>query len=92
MTHRTLLRIERDIGLTGLRPSDARAEHAARLVGFIDERFRVLSYEREYTERWCLEKIMAAIRERLTQPEIDRLAAEGASWPEDRAIELAMTL
>ncbi len=67
------------------------AEHAARLVGFVEERFRVLSYEREYTEQWGLEKLMTAIRERLTQPEIDRLAAEGAAWTEDRAIALAMT-
>jgi len=65
-------------------------EYAAHLVGFIDERFRVLSYERERTERWCLEKLMATVRERLTQPEIDRLETEGAAWTEDRAVQQAM--
>jgi hypothetical protein len=58
----------------------------------LDARFAVLSYEREYTEHWCLEKLMAALRERLTDPEIERLAAEGAAWIEDRAVQYALTV
>jgi hypothetical protein len=65
------------------------ADDAARLLGFIDERFRLLSYEREYTERWSVEKLVAALHGRLTQSEIDRLAAEGAAWTEDYAIRQA---
>jgi hypothetical protein len=65
---------------------------AARLIGFVDARFSVLSYEREYTEHWCFEKLMAALRERLTDPEIERLTAEGAPWTEDRAVQNALTV
>jgi predicted ATPase/Flp pilus assembly protein TadD len=65
---------------------------AARLVGYVDARFRALAYEREYTEKWCLKKLTGALRERLTEPEIDRFAAEGAAWPEDRAVELALSV
>jgi predicted ATPase/class 3 adenylate cyclase len=67
-------------------------DDAARLIGFVDARLRALSYEREYTERWCLEKLKVALRERLSDSEIERLAAEGAEWTEDRAAQVAMTV
>jgi predicted ATPase/class 3 adenylate cyclase len=65
---------------------------AARLLGYVDARFHVLSYEREYTERWCLEKLMVALRERISDHAVERLAAEGASWTEDRAVQYAMSV
>ena len=64
----------------------------ARLIGYVDARFTVLSYEREYTERWCLEKLMVALRERLSESDIEQLAAEGAAWTEDHAVEQAMSV
>jgi hypothetical protein len=46
-----------------------------------------LGSEREYTEKWGYEKLMAALRERLSEAEIEKLAAEGAAWSEDQAVE-----
>ncbi|HEY5095166.1 MAG TPA: adenylate/guanylate cyclase domain-containing protein [Candidatus Eremiobacteraceae bacterium] len=65
---------------------------AARLIGHVDAYFEVLAYQREYTERWCHDKLMVALREHLTESEIDRLAAEGARWSEDLAVEQAMAV
>jgi hypothetical protein len=33
---------------------------------------------------------MAALREALSEDEIEKLAAEGAAWSEDRAVEEAL--
>jgi hypothetical protein len=65
---------------------------AARLIGYVDAYFDVLAYQREYTERWCLDKLMLALREHRTESEIERLAAEGARWSEDQAVEQAGTV
>lgn len=65
---------------------------AARLIGYVDSYFQVLAYQREYTEQSCLDKLMLALREHLTESEIERLAAEGARWSEDRAVEQAMAV
>jgi len=35
---------------------------------------------------------MLALRERLTDPEIEKLASEGAVWTDDRAVEFAMSM
>jgi tetratricopeptide (TPR) repeat protein len=64
----------------------------ARLLGYVDTRLSALGYEREYTEKWCLEKLMLALRERLTDSEIEKLASEGAAWTDDRAVEFAMSM
>jgi predicted ATPase/class 3 adenylate cyclase len=66
------------------------AHDAARLVGYVAERFRILGYEREYTERWCFDMLMVALRKHLTDAEIDQLATEGTVWTEDQAVESAM--
>jgi predicted ATPase/class 3 adenylate cyclase len=65
---------------------------AARLIGYVDAYFHVLAYQREYTEIWCFDKLMFALRERLSESEIERLAAEGAVWSDDRAVEQAMAV
>jgi tetratricopeptide (TPR) repeat protein len=65
---------------------------AARLIGYVNARLRALSYEREYTERWCLETLVVALRNRLSDADIERLAAEGEAWTEDRSIQYAMTV
>ena len=67
-------------------------ENAARLIGYVNARLRALAYEREYTERWCLDKLMAALQDRLSGADIERLAAEGAVWTEDRAVQYAMSV
>ena len=49
-----------------------------------------LGSEREATEEWGYEKLMAALREQLSDAEIEKLAAEGAAWSEDRVAEQAL--
>ncbi|HLJ83595.1 MAG TPA: tetratricopeptide repeat protein [Candidatus Eremiobacteraceae bacterium] len=65
---------------------------AAQLIGYVDARFRELGYERQPTERWGYEKVTAILRERLSDAEIETLAAEGAAWPEERALEEAQNI
>jgi len=48
--------------------------------------------EREPTERWGYEKITAVLREKMSQEQIAKLAAEGAVWSEDQAVEEALKL
>jgi tetratricopeptide (TPR) repeat protein len=63
---------------------------AARLNGYADVHYRELWYEREPTERWGYEKLMAALRGHLNNAEIEKLATEGAAWSEDQAVEEAL--
>jgi hypothetical protein len=46
--------------------------------------------EREPTEQWGYEKLMAALREQRSEAELEELAAEGAAWSEDQAAEEAL--
>jgi hypothetical protein len=63
---------------------------AARLIGFVDARFRALEYKRETTEKWGYEKLMAALRAQLSGTQIEQLESEGAEWSEDQAVEEAL--
>jgi len=63
---------------------------AAQLIGYVDVQLKELGSERESTEKWAYEKLMAALRERLSEAEIEKLTAEGAAWSEDRAAEEAL--
>jgi predicted ATPase/class 3 adenylate cyclase len=62
---------------------------AAQLIGYVNAQYKELGYEPEATEKWGYEKLMAALHEQLSDAEIDKLAAEGAAWSEDRAVEEA---
>ncbi len=63
---------------------------AARLIGYVDVQLQRSGYEREPTEKWGHEKLMAALRDQLSEAEIEKLAAEGAAWSEDQAVEEAL--
>ena len=63
---------------------------AARLIGYVNLQFKELGNERETTEKWGYDKLMAALRDQLNEVEIETLAAEGAAWSEDRAAEEAL--
>jgi non-specific serine/threonine protein kinase len=65
------------------------AHTSARLIGYVNAQFKELGYERESTEQWSFDKLMAALREQLTDAEIETLAAEGVAWSEDQAVEEA---
>jgi predicted ATPase/class 3 adenylate cyclase len=63
---------------------------AAGLVSYVNVQYKELGQEREATEKWGYEKLMAALHEQLSEAEIERLAAEGAAWSEDRAAKEAL--
>jgi len=65
-------------------------DNAARLIGYVNVQLKELGSEREYTENWGYEKLMTALHERLSEAEIEKLAAEGAAWSEDQAVEEAL--
>ena len=65
---------------------------AAQLIGYVDAQYKELGYEREGTEKWGYEKLMAALREQLSDAEIEKLAAEGAAWSEDQAFDEALKI
>jgi predicted ATPase/class 3 adenylate cyclase len=69
-----------------------RHHDATRLLGYIDARFKALAYQRESTEQWGYEKLMAVLREKLSDAEIDQLAVSGAAWTEDQAVDEALGL
>jgi hypothetical protein len=60
------------------------------LVGYVNVRYAALRMERERTEQWGYDKLMAALRAALNEDEIAQLAAEGAEWSEGQAVEEAL--
>jgi predicted ATPase len=68
--------------------SDAR--RGAQLLGYVDAQFTSLRLQRGPTEQWGYDKLIAALREKLSADEIATLGAEGATWSEDRAVEEAL--
>jgi tetratricopeptide (TPR) repeat protein len=66
---------------------DARC--GAQLLGYVDAQYTALGLQREPTEQWGYDKLMAALRETLSADEIAALAADGAAWSEDQAVEEA---
>jgi predicted ATPase/DNA-binding XRE family transcriptional regulator len=68
------------------------AGRAAKLLGYVDAQFSQLGYKREGTEQWSCDKLMAALREALNEDEIAKLAAEGAGWSEEQAVEEALNV
>src|ERR1700694_361748 len=68
------------------------AHTAARLSGYVDAQFEHLGSDREPTEKSEQDKLIASLREQLSDTEIEKLAAEGAAWLEDQAVEEALTV
>lgn len=65
-------------------------DDAARLIGYVNVQYKELGYERETTEKWGYDKLMAALHEQRSDAQIEKLAAEGAAWSEDQAVEEAL--
>jgi predicted ATPase/class 3 adenylate cyclase len=63
---------------------------AARLIGCVNAQFKELGVERDITEKWGYDRLMAALHEQLSDTQIEKLAAEGAAWSEDQAVEEAL--
>lgn len=62
---------------------------AARIVGNVDAQREGVEYNGDYYEIWVQERLAAALRERLSEAEMVKFAAEGASWPEEQVMEAA---
>jgi predicted ATPase len=69
---------------------DGDARRGGQLLGYVDAQYAALGYKRETTEQWGYEKLMEALRETLSADEIAQLAADGAAWSEDQAVEEAL--
>ncbi|HET6277013.1 MAG TPA: adenylate/guanylate cyclase domain-containing protein [Candidatus Cybelea sp.] len=68
------------------------APRGARLRGYVDALYRNTSFERELTEQRTYEILVTALREKLSDAEIESLAAEGAQLSEDQAVAEALTV
>ena len=62
----------------------------AQLLGYVDAQYDQLGMQREPTEQWGYDKLLTPLRESLSNDEIAKLAAEGAAWLEDQAVEEAL--
>jgi tetratricopeptide (TPR) repeat protein len=65
------------------------ARRASLLGGYVDAQFVVLGNDREYTEMWGYDKLITTLHAHMSDAEISKLAAEGAAWSEDQAIDEA---
>ncbi len=65
-------------------------QDAARQLGYVDAQYKEVGTVRESTERWSYDKLLTTLRLRLSDSEIEKLVAEGAVWPEDRALDEAL--
>ncbi|HKE36206.1 MAG TPA: hypothetical protein VKB39_02155, partial [Candidatus Baltobacteraceae bacterium] len=68
------------------------ARRGAQLLGYMNAQYTALGVQREPTEQWGYDKLMAALREALSADEIATLGAEGAAWSEDPAVEEALKI
>jgi tetratricopeptide (TPR) repeat protein len=66
------------------------AQRAAQLRGYVDAQNRRLGRERTLAGKAPYERLVAALRGALNEDEIAKLAAEGAAWSEDHAVEEAL--
>lgn len=69
-----------------------RLRHAASLLGYVEERFRLVGSEPEYTEKHAFDRIRATLDAAIAPPELAALLARGAAYTEDEACELALSL
>jgi predicted ATPase len=68
------------------------ARRGGQLLGYVDAQYTGLGMQRETTEQWGYDKLMATLRETLSADEIATLGAEGAAWSEDQAVEEALRI
>ena len=65
---------------------------AALLVGYVDAQRTGVGYEGDDYEVWVQERLSAAVRERFSEAEIERLGVEGAVLTEDQVAEAAASI
>jgi predicted ATPase len=87
------LALDHVIAIAALRPKDENDfVRAARLLGYTDRRLTALTKRREYTEQQQHDKVVAALHNRFSDDELERLIEEGSSWTEDHAVAQAMLI
>jgi predicted ATPase/DNA-binding CsgD family transcriptional regulator len=69
---------------------DGRWECGALVLGYVNARYKALALEREPTEQWAYERLMAALGDGLTDGEITRLDLEGSALAEDEVTDAAL--
>jgi len=74
--------------LSSLANNDRRA---AKLLGYVDAQFDAHRFKREPTEQWGCDKLVSALRAKLSAGELAELSAEGAAWSEDQALQEALS-
>jgi tetratricopeptide (TPR) repeat protein len=67
-------------------------DDAAQLIGYVNVQLKELGNERETTEKWGYDKLLAALHEHLSDAQIEKLGAEGEAWSEDQAVEEALNV
>ena len=66
------------------------AASAARVIGFVNAQYERLGLEREATEKWSYDRLLAELGSRLKAADFEELIAEGGSWSEEQAVDAAM--
>jgi predicted ATPase len=66
------------------------ARRGAQLLGYVNAQYSAQGLQRLSTEQWGYDKLIATLRETLGEDEIAQLAADGATWSEDKAVEEAL--
>ncbi len=66
------------------------AQRASRLTGYVDAYFKNSGIQREPTEKWCYDRIMAALRTQLEEQNISLLMRDGAALSEREAVAQAL--
>jgi len=68
----------------------ADSRRGAHMLGYVDAHYDQLGLKREPTEQWGYDKLLAALRVRLNEDELSRLADEGSAWSDDQVVDEAL--
>lgn len=69
-----------------------RLQKAARILGFVNAQYEELGLQREYTEKWSFDKLIALLSGGLTDNEMGTLLSEGATLPWEQAVDEALRI
>jgi predicted ATPase len=62
----------------------------AQVLGYVDAQYVELGLQREATEQWGYDKLIAELHETLSADQIAALEGQGGAWSEERAVEEAL--
>lgn len=76
--------------LAAIAAAESRPQTAARLIGYVEAAIERLALMREYGDAYTRDRAMEALREQLTDAELQRLLAEGSELSDEEAFTLAI--